>query len=471
MRRLSAILIGLLLTLAASAQAVTTVSTAGGLTIDVPDRYLASEIGPLRVGLTDRVTGASLIVAIVDPSQSPDEALAAEFRRLGIGEEQVQFGALSARAEKGRIVGARAVRASGSLMIATISFADGALGLLTMQPADSVPLPILKSLVDSVRLALPSSTGRHPLCGSEALPQALTTSGGLSVCFPAAFAGEEKGADAAGVADLSSGVLVSIYARADLESLVGSLDPDVQVAALSFADGLRIAGAEPVASALETFSLSNGSAAALPVAYPGVGSGRVIAVQTPDGIVIVSAVLLGLPPAGIVNTLNAIANSVTLGTAVETGFGTVRPAETIVDLGVARLTAAAGWSLLSLDGGIATLARTDGTALMSIAAAPGDSAWNATAYKANVLPVAAQFAGDAAFDPAALEVVTPDSGMPVIELYDSSVAVPDSEADVNLTALVTLEGRAMIVLQITATRAAYSADLRGQLIQMAASVH
>jgi hypothetical protein len=290
------------------------------------------------------------------------------------------------------------------------------------------------------------------------------------VCFPAVFAGEEKGANAAGVADLSSGVLVSIYARADLESLVDPLGPDAQTAAITFADGLRIAGAEPVASALETFSLSNGSAAALPVAYPGVGSGRVIAVQTPDGFVIVSAVLLGLPPAGIVNTLNAIANSVTLGTAVETGFGSVRPAETIVDLGVARLTAAAGWTLISLDGGIATLARTDGTALMSIAAAPLDSAWSATAYKANVLPVAAQFAGDTAFDPAALEIITPDSGMPVIELYDSSVAVPDSEADVNLTALVTLEGRAMIVLQITATRAAYSADLRGQLIQMAASV-
>jgi hypothetical protein len=470
MRRLSAILIGLLLTLAASAQAVTTVSTAGGLTVDVPDRYLASEIGPLRVGLTDRETGASLIVAIVDPSQSPDDALAAEFRRLGIGEEQVQFGALSARAEKGRIVGARAVRASGSLMIATVAFTDGSLGLLTMQPADSVPLPILKSLVDSVRLAPPSAASRYPLCGSEVLPQALTTSGGLSVCFPAVFAGEEKGANAAGVADLSSGVLVSIYARADLESLVDPLGPDAQTAAITFADGLRIAGAEPVASALETFSLSNGSAAALPVAYPGVGSGRVIAVQTPDGFVIVSAVLLGLPPAGIVNTLNAIANSVTLGTAVETGFGSVRPAETIVDLGVARLTAAAGWTLISLDGGIATLARTDGTALMSIAAAPLDSAWSATAYKANVLPVAAQFAGDTAFDPAALEIITPDSGMSVIELYDSSVAVPDSEADVNLTALVTLEGRAMIVLQITATRAAYSADLRGQLIQMAASV-
>ena len=470
MRRLSAILIGLLLTLVVSAQVVTTVSTVGGLTIDVPGRYLASEIGPLRVGLTDRETGASLIVAIVDSSQNPDDALAAEFRRLGIGEEQVQFGALSARAEKGRIVGARAVRASGSLMIATVAFADGALGLLTMQPADSVPLPILKSLVDSVRLAPVSTASRYPLCGSEMLPQALTTSGGLSVCFPAAFAGEEKGANAAGVADLTSGVLVSIYARADLESLVGALTPEAEAAALAFGDGLRIAGAEPVASALESFSLSNGSAAALPVAYPGVGSGRVIAVQTPDGLVIVSAVLLGLPPADIVTTLNAIANSVTLGAAVETGFGTVRPAEAVVDLGVARLTAAPGWSLVSLDGGIATLARADGTALMSAAAAPLDSAWNAPAYKANVLSVAAQFAGDTAFDPAALETVSPESGMSAIELYDSAVAVPDSEADVNQTALVTLENRAMIVLQITAARAAYSEELRGQLIQMAVSV-
>src|SRR5690606_21601306 len=299
MRRLSAILIGLFLTLVVSAQGITTVSTAGGLTIAVPDRYLASEIGPLRVGLTDRETGASLIVAIVDPSQNPDDALAAEFRRLGIGEEQVQFGALSARAEKGRIVGARAVRASGSLMIATVAFADGTLGLLTMQPADSVPLPVLKSLVDSVRLTPASASTRYPLCGSEALPQALTTSGGLSVCFPATFAGEEKGANAAGVADLASGVLVSIYARADLQLLVSPLPEDVQDAALAFAGGLRIAGAEPVASALETFALSNGNAAALPVAYPGVGAGRVIAVQTSDGIAIVSAVLLGLPPADI----------------------------------------------------------------------------------------------------------------------------------------------------------------------------
>lgn len=469
MRRLSAILIGLLLTMAVSAQAVTTVSTAGGLIIDVPDRYLASEIGPLRIGLTDRETGASLIVAMVDPSQNPDDTLTAEFRRLGIGEEQVQFGALSARAEKGRIVGARAVRASGSLMIATVAFADGTLGLLTMQPSDSVPLPVLKSLVDSVRLA-PVSASRYPLCGSEALPQALTTSGGLSVCFPSTFAGEEKGANAAGVADLASGVLVSIYARADLESLVGPLDPDAPSAALAFADELRIAGAEPVASALETFNLSNGSAAAVPVAYPGVGAGRVIAVQTPDGLVIVSAVLLGLPPADIVTTLYAIANSVTLGTATETGLGAVRPAETLVDLGVARLTAASGWSLISLDGGIATLARTDGTALMSVAAAPLDSAWNASAYSANVLPVAAQFAGDSAFDPAALEVVSPESGLSTIELYDSALSVPDSDADVNLTALVTLGNRAMVVLQITTSRAVYSADLRGQLIQMAASV-
>jgi hypothetical protein len=470
MRRLSAILIGLLLTLGASAQAIITISTAGGLTIDVPDRYLASKIGPLRVGLTDRETGASLIIAIVDPSQNPDDALAAEFRRLGIGEEQVQFGALSARAEKGRIVGARAVRASGSLMIATVAFADGTLGLLTMQPADSVPLPILKSLIDSVRLTPLSSAGRYPLCGSEALPQALTTSGGLSVCFPVAFAGEEKGANAAGVADLASGVLVSIYARADLELLVGSLASDAQAAALAFADGLRISGGEPVVSALETYSLSNGSAAALPVAYPGIGSGRVIAVQTPDGIVVVSAVLLGLPPAGIVDTLNAIANSVTLGTASESGFGTVRPAEAIVDLGVARLTAAPGWSLISLDGGIATLARTDGTALMSVAAAPLDSAWNAPAYKANVLPVAAQFAGDMAYDPAALEIVAQESDASTIELYDSARTVPDSDADVNLTALVTLEGRAMIVLQITTSRASYSDALRGELVQMAASL-
>jgi hypothetical protein len=456
--------------MAASAQAFTTVSTSGGLTVDVPDRYLASEIGPLRVGLTDRETGASLILAIVDPAQIPDDALAAEFRRLGIGDEQVQFGALSARAEKGRIIGARAVRAAGSLMVATVAFADGSLGLLTMQPADSVPLPILKSLVDSVRLAPISSASPYPLCGSERLPQALTTSGGLSVCFPSAFAGEEKGANAAGVADLSSGVLVSIYARTDLESLVGELAPEAQAAALAFADGLRIAGAEPVASALETFNLSSGAAAALPVAYPGVGSGRVIAVQTPDGIVIVSAVLLGLPPADIVPTLNAIANSVSLGVPAGESIGTVRPAETLVDLGIARLTAAPGWSLISRDGGIATLARTDGTALMSVAASTLDSAWNAAAYKVNVLPVAAQFAGDTAFDPAALEDVSPESGAATIELYDSALAVPDSDADVNLTALVTLENRAMIVLQITAIRAAYSEDLREQLVQMAASV-
>ena len=144
MRRLSAVLIVLLLTLAASAQAITTISTAGGLTVDVPDRFLASEIGQLRVGLTDRETGASLIVAIVDPSQNPDDALAAEFRRLGIGEDQYSWRA-SARAEKGRIVGARAVRASGSLMIATVALP------MARSPAHHAacrqrPLSVLKSL-------------------------------------------------------------------------------------------------------------------------------------------------------------------------------------------------------------------------------------------------------------------------------------------------------------------------------------
>src|SRR5690606_6326382 len=157
--------------------------------------------------------------------------------------------------------------------------------------------------------------------------------------------------------------------------------------------------------------------------------------------------------------------------ASDTGFGAVRPAETVVDLGVARLNAAPGWTLLSLDGSIATLARIDGTALMSVAAAPLDSAWNAPAYKANVLPVAAQFAGDTAFDSDSLEIVAPESGVSTIELYDSAAAVPDSDADVNLTALVTLENRAMVVLQITTQRSAYSDALRDQLIQMAASIH
>ena len=232
---------------------------------------------------------------------------------------------------------------------------------------------------------------------------------------------------------------------------------------------LRIAGAEPSRRPSKPH-LSNGSAASLPVAYPGVGAGRVIAVHTSDGIVIVSAVLLGLPPAGIVDMLNAIASSVSLGESTEAGFGTARPANLTVDLGVVRLTAAPDWSLISLDGGIATLARTDETALMNVVAAPFDSAWNAPTYKANVLPVAAQFAGDAAFDHAALEDVSPESGSSTIELYDSALAVPDADADVNLTALVTLESRAMIVLHVTVPRAAYTEDLRSQLIQMAASI-
>lgn len=323
MRRLSAILVSLLLTLAVSAQAVTTLSTTGGLSIEVPDRYLASAVGPLRVGLTDRETGASLIVAIVDSAQTPEEALAAEFRRLGISEDQVQSGALSARAENGRIVGARAVRASGSFMIATVAFTDGTLALLTIQPADSIPLPVLKALVDSLRLSDRSVSADYPLCGSDALPQVLTTADGLTVCFPAGFVGEEKGANAVGIAHLASGVLISIYAGDDLEALAGAPASDARAAALAFAEGLRSAGAEPMVSALESFSLSNGSAVSLPVAYPDIGAGRVIAVQTPAGAVIVSAVLLGVPPTDIVEVLNAIANSASLVPPSEAG--TARP--------------------------------------------------------------------------------------------------------------------------------------------------
>ena len=70
---------------------------------------------------------------------------------------------------------------------------------------------------------------------------------------------------------------------------------------------------------------------------------------------------------------------------------------------------------------------------------------------------------DKTFDPATLGDVSPESSLSTIELYDSALTVPDSDADVNLTALVTLENRAMIVLQITTSRAAYSEDLRSRV--------
>lgn len=466
MRRLAVILIGICLTLAAQAQGGQTFTTSGGLTVTVPERYLAAEVGPLRVGLTDRETGASVLFGLVDSTQQPDDALAAELRRLGVGSDQVQLGALSARAERGRISGARAVRASGTMMIASVAFADGTLGLLTIQPADSVPLPTLKALVDSVRVARHAG-GDYPLCGSDALPQALTTSGGLSVCFPAGFAGEEKGANAAGIANLADGVIISIYARADLAALTGSQATDAPTAAAAFASTVRAAGANPVESAAETIRFSGGSGIALPVAYPGVGSGRVIVIETGGQVAIVSAVLLGLPPANIVGTLNAISNSVTLHDP-SPGLGEVRTAEKALDLGIAAFTVAPGWSVVSLDGGLATVEREDGAVLMSVAAAPLDSGWNADAYAASVLPAAAQFAGDMAYEPATLELI-PWDGNGRISAYDSSMAVPDGTAAVNLTVLVTVEGRALIVYQANAARAAYSTEIRDEILQMARS--
>jgi hypothetical protein len=463
MRRLAVFLIGIFLTTAGGAQPSLTFTTSGGLTAALPERYLAAEIGPLHIGLTDRESGASILFAITDSAQAPEEALAAEFRRLGIAADQIQSGALNARTANGRITGARAVRASGSVMIASVAFADGMLGLLTIQPSDSVPLPVLKSFVESIRVARQSAANRYPLCGSEALPRALTTSGGLTICFPGSFAGEEKGANAAGLADLAGGVIVSIYARGDLQSLIGQTPSDARTAAAAMADMLRLSGALPVESAIQQLQLDSGPAVAMPVAYPGVGSGRLIAAESAGGIVVVSAVLIGLPPADVVFTLDAIVNSVALGEP--TGdLGAVQPADVAVDLGVAVFTAQPGWSLVSLDGGLAALEREAGTALMSVAAAPLDSSWNAAAYTATVLPVAAQFAGDVAFDATALESIAPG-----IVLYDSSLTVPAGTGAVNLTALITIDDRAFVVFQANSPRDVYTPSVRDEVLAMARS--
>ncbi|MBP6298439.1 MAG: hypothetical protein KA401_03760, partial [Anaerolineae bacterium] len=90
MRRLAAILIGLILTLGAQAQAELLFSTSGGLTVTVPEGYLVAEIAPLRVGLTHRESGASILFTVVAADQDPEALMATELRLLGVGADQLQ---------------------------------------------------------------------------------------------------------------------------------------------------------------------------------------------------------------------------------------------------------------------------------------------------------------------------------------------------------------------------------------------
>lgn len=466
MRRLAVVFIMLMMALGARAQETLTFTTSGGLTVDVPLRYLVAEIAPLRVGITDRETGASLLFGIVSAEQSPDALVRGELRRLGITGEAVQPRALDARTSTAHIVGSRGARAAGTVLVASVEFPD-ALGLILMQPADSVPLPVVKGIVESVRLAPQAVELLYPACGSPELPQTITTSGGLSVCFPDGYAGEEKGPLTAGVADLARGVILSIYTGADLRTVMNADAADAAGAAATFAETLRPAGATVSEAAPEQYPLDNGAAVALDVTYTGVGSGRVIAVQSPDGVMLLSAVLVGTAPADIQSTLNAILSSATLGDPSE-GLGTVRPADRVVNLGIVSFTTAPGWSLISSDTGLAALERGGASALMSVASAPLDSSWNSPTYKRSVLSAAARFAGDIAFDDM-LEIASQEMGVYTLEIYDSSVTVPDGTAAVNMTALLTLDNHAFTVFQLTAARSTYTPAMRDEVLQMALS--
>ena len=468
MRRLAAILIGLILTLGAQAQAELLFSTSGGLTVTVPEGYLVAEIAPLRVGLTHRESGASILFTVVAADQAPEALMATELRLLGVGADQLQPRALSATTSNAAIVGTRGIRAAGSVLVAVVTFNEGSLALITIQPADSVPLPVVKSLVESVRLTRSAPVSNFPACGSPEIPQTITTSGGLSICFPDGFAAEEKGPTSAGVANLASGIIVSVYARADLQTLIAHPGADAQTTAAAYAGVLRAAGAIIFDSAQETIDFDHGVGVALPAAYPGVGSGRVIALQAGADVIVLSAVLIGTPPSDVISTLNTIANSASLGESSE-DLGVVRPANRVIDLGSVRFTTGRDWALISQENGLATIERTATSALLSVAAAPLDSSWNAASYKQNVLAAAAQFAGDTSFDPSALEVVAQEDSLFTLEVYDSSQTVPDGSAAVNLTALLTLEGRAFAVFQVSVPRASFTSSIRDEVIQMALS--
>lgn len=468
MRRLAALLIGLLLSLSAQAQGALSFSTSGGLTIAVPDGYLVAEVGPLRVGITDIRSGASLLFSLIHSTAQPDDILAAELRRLGVAPDLAQPRALSARTSNAVIDGTRGTRAAGSVLVATVAFSDGSLALLTIQPADSVPLPVIKAVIESVRVARLAPASAYPACGSPELPQTITTSGGLTVCFPAGYTGEEKGPTSAAVANFESGVIVSVYARGDLQSLVGAPQADASATISAFTEVIRAAGAVVFDTAVESFELDNASATSFPVAYPKVGSGRIITAQLDSEVIVLSAVLIGTPPSDVVSTLNAIANSMSLGEGSEE-LGTVRTANRVINLGPASFTTAPGWTLVSLEGGQAALEGVNGSVLMSVASAPIDSSWNANSYKANVLAAAAQFAGDTAFDPAALEIVAGEDGRFALEAYDSSIAVPSASAAVNLTLLLTIDERTLIVFQATASRETYTPAIREDIVSMALS--
>lgn len=457
-----------LLLFAAQAQSGRAFTTSGGLILDAPDGYLVTEIAPLKVGLIQRETGALIIIDVAGSDADADDLMAVALRRFGGAD--VQSPALEIRTDTAQLSLARVMQGDDSLMVGRMLFADGHVGLLTITPADSVPRTVLNPLVGSIRFTTAQAVVNYPLCGSETLPQALTTSGGLSLCFPAHYTGEEKGANTIGLASVQHGVFVTVYAREDLATFI-RLDATDDLTAVTDAFGARLTelGAAVDAEAQVSLEFSGGPGVLIPVTTPDIGAGLLMAVQTKAGVIVMSVTTFDGLSQESVGAIEAVLSTARLGAGSEV-FGLTRPAGRVHHVGGVGFEAPPEWTQTASDTGFLALEHADSNALLNVMAALPDASWNMDVYIADILRFAAQFAGDVTFDESAVGFVEQEEGY-TLALYNSAGRVAEDMPNaVNVSAMLTLDDRAFVVFQVNVPRENYDEALRQQVANMALSV-
>lgn len=434
-------------------------TSSSGLSIPVPLGYRSAELAPGAIGLTAPDTGAVILVEFVGRDLDPSQIIAQTLNRIGASPASDGGLAIEAGSQVVQAVVYERARLLGALYVVD---SDGTLVLLRVEPFTPELAQVVNTVASGITYHPVQTTAVVPRCGSEALPLTLTTSGGLAACFGPEFVAEEKGPQSIGLSDLDDGLIITIYAGEDLALLLGEQPADVMSAARALTLGLESSGVRVLSG-----STNNSGVLSLPVAYPGVGAGRLMLRDVDGEVVVLSAVLLGIPPTDVSQRLDAIVNSISVGNPVENP-GEVVPAPALLTAGLITFTVADGWVVDHVSDDVVQLTREDDRAILRVTSARIGPHWNVNAYVAGVLASAAQFAGDDQFTRESVIPLPTDDPGRTLEYYNSTRAAPRATNALQ-AGFLTFEPDVLAVFQALISDPAASAVVRADVLDMMAS--
>ncbi|MBK9123101.1 MAG: hypothetical protein IPM16_08240 [Chloroflexi bacterium] len=433
-------------------------ASSNGLSIPVPLGYVFAQLGPGAIGLTAPENGGVILVEVIGTDLDGARVIGQTLSRIGA--RPFDEG-LAVEAGSG-VTSALSYERAGVLGALYAVDTGGTLVMLRIEPLTPETAHTAQVVAAGLAYRAPEKTVSAARCGSEALPLTLTTTGGLAACFGPEFLAEEKGPHSIGLSDLDDGIIVTIYADEDLELLLGQAPSDLEFAAQALTQGLEQSGVRVLSG-----STNDKGVLSLPVAYPGVGAGRLMLRSIDGEVIALSALLLGIPPADVAQRLDAIVDSVSVGNAAASP-GAVVPAPAVITAGLISFTVADGWVVDTVNDDVVQLTRTDDRAILRVTSARIGPNWNIDAYVVGILGSAAQFAGDDRFS---RESVLPlDTGDPsrTLEYYNSAVAASRATSALQ-TGFLTVNADVLAVFQALISDPAASAVVRADVLEMIGS--